>query len=81
MRPRAASGDGLEYGYQWWLGKTAARGASYDWSGGFGNGGQRLFVVPGLDLVVVVTAGGYNQEAAGRHVNALFRRIVAAADR
>jgi CubicO group peptidase (beta-lactamase class C family) len=58
-----------QYGYQWYLGKfafTVSTGPRWDrsrlerfWSA-IGNGGQRLFVFPGLDLVVAITAGNYD---------------------
>jgi CubicO group peptidase (beta-lactamase class C family) len=67
---------GWQYGYQWWVGKVEALGAKQDWSAGFGNGGQRLFLVPELDLVVVMTAGAYNKPEIGREAYQLFRRIV-----
>lgn len=47
------------YGYLWWLGRFHAGSREVDWVGGTGWGGQRLFVVPSLDLVVVGTAGLY----------------------
>jgi CubicO group peptidase (beta-lactamase class C family) len=53
LQPRAEVGDGRQYGYQWWHGQTRALGTAQAWTAGFGNGGQRLFVVPALDLVVV----------------------------
>ena len=58
-----------QYGYQWYLGKfgfTVSTGPRWDrsrlerfWSA-IGNGGQRLFVFPGLDLAVAITAGNYD---------------------
>lgn len=64
LRPRVRIDEGFDYGYQWYLGVfPAAAGAGarrLPWVGGIGNGGQRLFVVPDLDLVVVITAGNYN---------------------
>ena len=57
------------YGYQWYLGDIAfATPTAPRWGrsrlerfwGAYGNGGQRLFVLPGLDLVVSITAGNYD---------------------
>ena len=59
------------YGYQWYLGHWSfvmASAPRWDrrriesfWSA-IGNGGQRLFVFPGLDLAVVTTCGNYDAE-------------------
>ena len=49
--PHAHVEEGLDYGYQWWLGRLSENGQP--WVAGFGNGGQRVIVVPGLHLVVV----------------------------
>jgi CubicO group peptidase (beta-lactamase class C family) len=58
------NGEGLFfYGYQWWLGRSFARGREISWAAAFGWGGQRLFVVPSLDLVVVILAGLYGDPA------------------
>jgi CubicO group peptidase (beta-lactamase class C family) len=58
-----------QYGYHWYLGKfafTVSTGPRWNrsrlerfWSA-IGNGGQRLFVLPGLDLIVAITAGNYD---------------------
>jgi CubicO group peptidase (beta-lactamase class C family) len=66
--------DGLEYGYQWWLGRGRVDGRR--WMAGFGNGGQRLVVIPDLDLVVVVMAGNYNQPDAWKVAVKLMADII-----
>jgi CubicO group peptidase (beta-lactamase class C family) len=58
--------DPYFYGYQFWLGRSLDRGAEVKWAAGLGLGGQRLFIVPEYDLVVMITAGnygGYGQSA------------------
>ena len=52
------------YGYLWWLGRESVGDRDIDWVGAEGYGGQRLYVVPSLDLVVVVTAGVYRRSYA-----------------
>lgn len=56
--------NGLRYGWQWWHGRVRSGTAWFPYIAAFGNGGQRIFLVPSLDLVVVVTAGQYNEETS-----------------
>jgi len=56
---RLKATDGRSYGYLWWLGRSRPNGREVRWIGALGRGGQSIRVVPELDLVVVVTAGYY----------------------
>lgn len=59
---RAETGDGLGYGYLWFLGTAPVpflKGPG-QWVGGFGNGGQRLWLLPDAGLAVVIFSGNYN---------------------
>ncbi len=47
-----------EYGYFWWLGSKC----NPPWYAANGNGGQFIYVVAPRDVVVVTTAGLYNNE-------------------
>jgi CubicO group peptidase (beta-lactamase class C family) len=49
------------YGYQWWVPRFTAEGTPIEVFQTRGNGGQCAFVFPTLGLVVVTTAGNYNQ--------------------
>ncbi|MBK6007645.1 serine hydrolase [Ramlibacter ginsenosidimutans] len=51
--------DDQLYGYLWWLGRARANRRVIQWIGALGRGGQSIRIVPELDLVVVVTAGYY----------------------
>jgi CubicO group peptidase (beta-lactamase class C family) len=51
------------YGYHWYMGDLTAGGPPklLHWVGGIGWGGQRLFVLPALDLVVAMNCGNYRK--------------------
>ena len=73
--------DFLFYGYQWWLGRSLVEGREVPWALGLGLGGQRVFVVPALDLVVVITAGLYTSPMQRWVPWEIFRRYVVVAVR
>jgi CubicO group peptidase (beta-lactamase class C family) len=62
--PRVSVNELQRYGYQWYLGDMEFLAGDTvrleHWVGCAGNGGQRLYVWPDLDLIVVVTAGNYS---------------------
>lgn len=77
LQPRINTGIAdYQYGYLWWLGPVDWRGRSLRWGAAFGNGGQRIFVVPDLDMTVVITAGAYGDPQIAPRVNAYFKDII-----
>lgn len=53
------------YGYQWWMGRTLSDGNEVTWIAAVGLGGQRIVIVPDLDVVMVTTAGLYQSPRQG----------------
>ena len=81
LQPSITIGNGpFRYGHHWWDGLVRHEGRDLAWTAGVGFGGQRLFIVPELELVVVFTAAAYSDNhAIVLKEFALFRQIVAAA--
>jgi CubicO group peptidase (beta-lactamase class C family) len=53
------------YGQQWWMGRTLSGDKDVKWIAAQGLGGQRIVVIPELDLVMVTTAGLYSSPRQG----------------
>jgi CubicO group peptidase (beta-lactamase class C family) len=67
--PRARSyWSDQEYGYGWWIRELGGHRAHYAW----GFGGQYIFVVPDLDLVVVTTSSSTVAEDRRSHRRNVF---------
>lgn len=69
-------GSTLFYGYQWWMGRSLAGGKEIKWIAAFGWGGQRIFIVPELDLVMMTTAAQYGQPKEGLAAIDILSNIV-----
>jgi CubicO group peptidase (beta-lactamase class C family) len=74
------TGDGRDYGYLWYFGHipTPALPAPGRWIGAFGNGGQRLWLMPEVDLATVIVCGKYNQPDQWVTPIRIWREIVLA---
>lgn len=70
--PRLSTGWGAEYGYHWYL-QTVVGHRTVS---AMGNGGQRLIVLPDLELVVAVTAGNYDDPDQWRTPVAVLEQVV-----
>ncbi len=81
MKPRVNADKLFYYGYHWWLGRSFLRGRDLAWAGGIGYGGQRLYVIPGLDTVIAITAGHYDQYQQYVIPEAIFDHLLLPATR
>ncbi|MDG4799433.1 serine hydrolase [Micromonospora sp. WMMD980] len=72
LLPRLQTEWGARYGYHWYVDSVAG----HELVAGMGNGGQRLYVLPGLDLVVAVTAGNYDHPEQWRTPLALLEQVI-----
>jgi CubicO group peptidase (beta-lactamase class C family) len=70
--PQLKTSGTYSYGYQFWVGRSG----SVHWVAARGLGGQRLFIVPELDLVVVTNAGLYQSERQDSVTLDIFNRYV-----
>jgi CubicO group peptidase (beta-lactamase class C family) len=80
LTPRLVATGPYFYGYLWWLGRALYDGREVHWIAALGRGGQSIRIVPELDLVVVVTAGYYQDYSprAFQVQSGVFRDILRA---
>jgi CubicO group peptidase (beta-lactamase class C family) len=69
LKPRTQSRwSGREYGYGWWIDTLGGHATYYAW----GHGGQFIFVVPTLKLVVVTTSLPSPGDGRREHQHAIY---------
>jgi CubicO group peptidase (beta-lactamase class C family) len=75
FRPRTGADAGGEFGYSyfWWYNCYPTPAGLVEARAAVGNGQQRVYVLPGLDMVVTILAGRYNDPAASTLATRLLR--------
>ena len=74
-REDPVSGKGA-YGYQFWIWKEKVSNKTIELAGAVGNGDQRIFFDNENDLLVVTTAGNYNQWTIKNNTGALLKNFI-----
>ena len=83
VTPVVSADEVRRYGYQWFV-LDIAFGKPKGWAAGRlermwmaqGEGGQRLFIIPALELVVAITAGNYGKEDQGIPPARVLREVI-----
>jgi CubicO group peptidase (beta-lactamase class C family) len=78
IRPQVQVSETVEYGYLWWLRRLDVGGTSYRSFAMSGNGGNRVVVIPDLDVVIVITTTNYNLRGAHELTDSLIERLLPA---
>ncbi|HEX7670919.1 MAG TPA: serine hydrolase [Polyangiaceae bacterium] len=79
MRPHARIDDKTEYGYLIWLRSYGPKGKEHAVAYLSGNGGNKIAIVPDLDLVAVLTSTNYGTKGMHEQTDRLLGEYVIAA--
>jgi CubicO group peptidase (beta-lactamase class C family) len=80
LEPRAEVEEGVEYGYLWWLRDVPWRDGAVRVFLMSGNGGNKVAVVPDLDLAVVLTSTNFNTRGMHEVTDRLLALLLAAVE-
>jgi CubicO group peptidase (beta-lactamase class C family) len=78
-QPHAQIDDETEYGYLWWLRSFASGGRKHAPYLMSGNGGNKVAVLPDLNMVVVITSTNYGAKGMHEQMDRLLSEYVLAA--
>jgi CubicO group peptidase (beta-lactamase class C family) len=75
MMPRFPAYIG-HYGYLWWIDSASVGQTTVEFVEAYGLGGQRIIIIPTLDMVVVITTGRYNIPEGWKLPDSLFKEFI-----
>jgi CubicO group peptidase (beta-lactamase class C family) len=85
LKPRVSIADSDpyadSYGYYWYRKTHQIDGSALTVSFASGNGGNKIYVVPGCDLVVAITSAAYGRGYGQRRSEAILKAVLAAENR
>jgi CubicO group peptidase (beta-lactamase class C family) len=79
VSPHANARPDTDYGYLWWLQTFHLAGKAVRTWGMYGTGGNKVYVLPDSDAVVVITTTNYQVPHAGDLTDKLFTELLVAA--
>ncbi|MBO9701830.1 MAG: serine hydrolase [Sporocytophaga sp.] len=77
LQPKVKLG-GLDYGFLWWMHPGTINGKQTYVYNASGNGGQFIFVIPELNMVVAMTGGNLDSSYTNQGLSILFNYIIPA---
>ncbi|MDJ0934374.1 MAG: serine hydrolase [Kiloniellales bacterium] len=66
------------YGYQWWWMELTIENKSFNCYFATGNGGNKIYVLPSLDMVIGMASSAYNQPYMHTRSHEILKRILRA---
>src|SRR5215469_1056859 len=76
LSPHANAREDTDYGYLWWLQTFHVGGREVHTYGMYGTGGNKVYVLPDLGVVVVVTTTNFKVSGAGALTDRLFTSLI-----